>query len=60
MQAYDIDELEFSPSSDKNKLWSAVQYLYDIDTKVAPSEYLHSLDEIKDKFEHEWKAPDVI
>ena len=59
MQAYDIGELEFSPSSDENKLWSAVQYLYGIDSKVAPGEYMHSLDEIKDKFEKEWKLTDV-
>lgn len=55
MQAFDADELEFSPSSDEKKLWSAVQYLYGIDTKVAPREYMHSLDDIKGKFESEWK-----
>lgn len=55
MQAFDSNKLEFSPSSDENKLWSAVKYLYGIDTKVAPGEYMHSLDEIKDKFESEWQ-----
>ncbi len=57
MQAFDANELEFYPCSDEVKLWNAVQYLYGIVTKVSPNEYMHSLDEIKDKFEAEWQLP---
>ena len=54
MKAFDLGELEFSPLNDEEKLWGAVQYLYGIDTKISPNEYMHSLDEIRETFEEKW------
>ena len=55
IKAFDLGELEFSPVSDEEKLWSAIQYLYGIDTKISPTEYMHSLDEVRETFEEKWK-----
>lgn len=54
MQAFDSNCLEFVPSSDEEMLWSAIQYLYGIDTKISPNEYMHSIDEIQSVFEEKW------
>lgn len=55
MQALDLGELEFIPASDEQKLWDAIQYLYGIDTKVSPDEYMHPVEEIRENFEEKWK-----
>jgi hypothetical protein len=54
MQAFDSDSLEFEPITNEDLLWSAIQYLYGIDTKVSPDEYMHSIEEIKQAFEKRW------
>lgn len=54
MQAFDAESLMFEPPADEEFLWSAIQYLYGIDSKVAPDEYLHSIDEIKETYEEKW------
>lgn len=54
MRAFDSDSLEFEPIIDEEFLWSAIQYLYGVDTKVSPNEYLHSIEEIKQTFESRW------
>lgn len=54
MQAFDSGSLEFSPESEEELLWSAIQYLYGIDTKVSPDEYMNSIEEIKIEFEEKW------
>lgn len=55
MQALDSGELEFIPAADEQKLWDAIQYLYGIDTKVSPYEYMHPVEEIRETFEEKWK-----
>ncbi len=54
MQAFDSDLLEFDPATDEDILWSAIQYLYGIDTMVSPGEYMHPIEEIKKTFEENW------
>lgn len=54
MQALDAGSLEFNPKSDEEFLWSAIQYLYGVDTKDSPDEYMHSLDDIQKAFEDKW------
>jgi hypothetical protein len=51
MQAFDSGSLEFESKSDEKFLWSAIQYLYGIDTMISPGEYMHSIEEIKKTFE---------
>ena len=55
MQAFDLGQLEFVPAAEEQVLWSAIQYLYGIDTKVSPIEYMHSIEEIREAFEKNWK-----
>lgn len=54
IQAFDSDCLEFVPTSDEEMLWSDIQYLYGIDTKISPDKYMHSIDEIQSVFEEKW------
>ena len=56
MQAFDSDDLSFSPKADEELLWDAVQYLYGIDTKVSPEEYMHSIDDIEAEYRSHWKV----
>jgi hypothetical protein len=42
----DLGELEFSPLTEREKIWSGLNYLYGIDLKSKPNEYLHSKDDI--------------
>lgn len=55
IKAFDAGSLEFFPACDEEILWSAIQYLYGIDTKNAPDEYMHSLEDIKSTFEMKWE-----
>ncbi len=55
MLAFDSGNLEFVPLSDEQLLWSAIQYLHGIDSKISQNEYLHSLEEIQEAFEENWK-----
>ena len=50
MQALDSGSLIFQPACDEEFLWSAIQYLYGVDTKDSPDEYMHSLEDIQKKF----------
>tara|TARA_R110002124_G_scaffold32452_6_gene108874 strand:+ start:162 stop:428 length:267 start_codon:yes stop_codon:yes gene_type:complete len=52
--AFDAGTLEFQPVCDEEFLWSAIQYLYGVDTKDAPDEYMHSLEDIQRAFEEKW------
>lgn len=54
MQAFDAGTLEFQPKYDEEFLWSAIQYLYGVDTKDSPDEYMHSLEDIERAFEEKW------
>lgn len=54
MQSFDADTLYFEPKEKEELLWDAIQYLYGIDSKVSPTEYMHPLDEIKETFEERW------
>lgn len=54
MQAFDSDSLVFEPSKDEEFLWEAIQYLYGIDSRVSPDEYMHSIEEIKEAYQEKW------
>lgn len=54
MEAFDSKELEFQPIADHEKIWDAIQYLYGIDTKLSPKEYMHSIDEVEQAFKERW------
>lgn len=54
MSAYDSGSLKFEPKGDEQFLWSAIMYLYGIDTMIAPGKYMHSLDDIRETFEKKW------
>ena len=56
MQAFDSNDLSFNPKVDEELLWSAVQYLYGIDTKLSPDEYMHSIDDVEAEYLSRWKA----
>ena len=42
--------LVFSPTEDEQKIWRGIMYLLGVDLQVAPGEYLHSLDDIKQTY----------
>lgn len=48
VQKSELGSLVFSPSEDEQKIWSGIIYLYGIDSKESPVEYLHSLDDIRE------------
>lgn len=56
MQAFDSNDLSFNPKVDEELLWDAVQYLYGIDTKLSPEEYMHSIDDIETEYLSRWKG----
>lgn len=58
IQAFDSGVLQFLPQTDEEILWSAIQYLYGIDIKISPDEYMHSIDDIQEEFEKTWKLKD--
>ncbi|MFN8985832.1 MAG: hypothetical protein ACK5VR_05925 [Burkholderiales bacterium] len=47
MQQEEGGSLNYSPLSEKDRIWDGVMYLYGIDTMVAPGEYLHSEEDIR-------------
>lgn len=47
IQKSDSGDLCVLPSADEQKIWSGVMYLYGVDSKESPDEYLHSLDDIR-------------
>ena len=38
----------YSPSSERERIWAGVMYLYGINTMKAPNEHLHSNDDIRE------------
>ncbi len=40
--------VKYSPPRARERIWAGVMYLYGIDTMKAPSEYLHSNDDIRE------------
>ncbi|MFC4653755.1 hypothetical protein ACFO3I_01825 [Rheinheimera marina] len=48
VQKSELGSLVFYPMDDEKKIWSGIMYLYGIDSKESPNEYLHSLDDIRD------------
>lgn len=56
VQAFDSNNLSFDPKVDEDLLWDAVQYLYGIDMKVSPDEYMHSIDDIEVEYQSRWKG----
>jgi hemerythrin superfamily protein len=56
MQSFDSNDLLFHPKAEEELLWDAVQYLYGIDTKVSPDEYMHSIEDIETEYLSRWKG----
>lgn len=54
IDAFDQQELRFEPVDEEERIWSALQYLYGIDLQEEPGTYLHSLDDIENKFRSRW------
>ena len=44
----DNNSLTFVPAQDRQKIWSGVMFLYGIDSKESPTEYLHPSEDIED------------
>lgn len=55
IKSFDSGELIFKPKKDEELLWDAIQYLYGIDTKLCPDEYMHSIDDINSEYLTRWK-----
>lgn len=55
MQEFDAGTLEFHPVCDEEVLWGAIQFLYGVDTKISPDEYMNSLEDIRTAFEEKWE-----
>lgn len=47
VRASESGTLTFVPADEKGRIWDGVMYLYGIDTKEAPGEYLHTEDDIR-------------
>jgi hypothetical protein len=48
LQANDNDQLEYEPLKDKEKLWSALKYLLEVDMRGGNDEYLRSTSDLID------------
>ena len=46
IQESESGNLSYSPPEDEKKIWSGILYLYGIDSKDSPNNYLHTLDDI--------------
>lgn len=46
-KAEDDGQLEYVPPSDESKIWDAILYLWGVDSKVSPTEYLHCEDDFR-------------
>lgn len=55
MEAFDAEQLEFEPTEDEAQLWDAIMYLLGIDMQIAPGEYMHSIEDIREQYEKRWK-----
>ena len=47
VQASESGTLTFVPVDEKERIWDGVMYLYGIDSKEEPEEYLHTKDDIR-------------
>ncbi|TCK36366.1 hypothetical protein B0G84_5363 [Paraburkholderia sp. BL8N3] len=47
MQQEEAGTLIYLPSSDKERIWSGVTYLYGVDLMESPDEYLHTDEDIR-------------
>lgn len=47
IQKSEAGNIDFVPSTDREKIWSGIMYLYGIDSQDSPTEYLHSMDDIR-------------
>lgn len=55
LSAYDAGTLRFEPEKDETDLWKAAKFLFGIDMKVAPGEYLHSIEQVAQEYEKNWR-----
>ena len=42
----EMGAVTYSPPSDKSRIWAGIMYLYGIDAKDSPDEYLHTDEDI--------------
>lgn len=42
VQKEDAGVLKYSPPADRESIWAGVMYLYGVDTRKGPNEYLHT------------------
>lgn len=47
MQAFEEKRLTFVPSSDQERIWNGVMYLYGNDLQEQPSQYMYSDEDIR-------------
>jgi hypothetical protein len=47
VQNEEAGALAYLPSSDKQRIWSGVMYLYGLDAMKSPGEYLHTDEDIR-------------
>lgn len=50
MRKDEVGELEVFPRKDLSSFFSGLTYLLGLDLKSSPTEYLHSIDDVIDKF----------
>jgi hypothetical protein len=46
MQKEDAGVLKYMPPGDRECIWAGVMYLYGVDTRKGPNEYLHTNDDV--------------
>jgi len=47
MQLMENGELRFVNSEEERQIWSGISYLYGVDLRHSPSQYLHTDEEIR-------------
>jgi len=46
MQKEEAGVLKYVPPGDRESIWAGVMYLYGVDTRKGPNEYLHTNDDV--------------
>ncbi len=50
IEEFDNNTLIFDPKKYQDHMWRAVSYLYGVDLKISPNEYMHSLSDIEEYY----------
>ena len=59
IKALDSNDLSFLPKSDEKILWDGVLYLFGIDIKISPDEYMYSIEDIEEEYVKKKKNKDA-